>query len=54
MDEHKCLIEIGPYEISKYTGLDGGYWIQHESGEGMQVSEAKLSQWLHHFYEENF
>lgn len=47
-------IEIGPYRILKYRGSGGGFWIGHESGEGMQVSEKALIDCIHKFYEDNF
>lgn len=48
------MITIGQYTISVWTGLDGGFWIEHESGEGMQVKEKVLADLLHKFYVENF
>lgn len=46
------MIEIGTYEISKRS--DGTFWIEHESGEGMQVSERALFELIHQFYKKNF
>ena len=32
-------LQVGNFALSRY---DGGYWLAHASGEGMQVSPAKL------------
>lgn len=52
--DHNCVLEIGPYEISKSTGLNGDYWIQHESGEGMQVADKLVIAMIDEFYKKNF
>lgn len=44
-------IKIGEYYISYF--VNGTYWIEHESGEGMQVSE-KFEKMLDAWYKENF
>jgi len=47
-------LSIGEYTLSPYRALDGGFWIEHDSGEGMQVSAKVLAEWLQKFYQENF
>lgn len=47
-------LEIGQYIIRKYMGLGGGYWVEHESGEGMQVPAHSLEELIDKFYKENF
>lgn len=46
------MIEIGPYKIEPMPG--SGFWIQHESGEGMEVSSISLIALIDKFYKENF
>ena len=46
-------IEIGNYEIRKLK--DGTYWIEHSSGEGMQLYQPdKLELLIEQFYADNF
>lgn len=46
------IITIGKYTISTYP--DGGYWIRHESGEGMQTSAQALEDCIRKFYDAMF
>lgn len=46
-------IVIGEYTIEP-SQRDGFVWICHESGEGMEIAEAKLAALLEKFYAENF
>lgn len=45
-------IEVGPYEIRQLQ--DGSYWIEHESGEGMQTAANGLIELIDKFYKDNF
>lgn len=45
-------ITIGQYEIRKLS--DGSYWIEHESGEGMQVKADSLEACITQFYADYF
>jgi len=45
-------ITVGQYEIRELS--DGTYWLQHESGEGTQVSRDALEAWLTQLYSEVF
>lgn len=45
-------ITVGPYEIR--TLKDGSFWIEHESGEGMQMSAEHLEKFFDIFYKEMF
>lgn len=44
---------IGEYGISP-AHREGYVWVEHESGEGMEVRESLLAAWLADFYEEHF
>lgn len=44
---------FGAYGISPST-RKGMIWLEHESGEGMEIPEASLVTALHQFYKENF
>lgn len=46
------MIVIGPYKISNFPS--GSFWIEHESGEGMEVSSISLIALIDTFYKENF
>lgn len=48
----KDRITIGPYTITPYH--HGGFWIEHESGEGMQVSTFAMIELISRFYSSNF
>jgi hypothetical protein len=48
------VITIGDYRISELAETPESFWIEYKSGEGMQVSAAKLAKWLDKFYKENF
>lgn len=45
-------IKVGPYILERTAS--GKLWLVHESGEGMQVSEERLAEWLAKFYAEQF
>lgn len=45
-------IRIGEFTISDY--IPGSFWIEHESGEGMQVSRILLEEAIRKFYADNF
>jgi len=45
-------IHIGEYEIR--TRTDGSFWIEHDSGEGMQVTEDSLHQAISDYYRKTF
>ena len=49
-------IKIGQYTIVKWVGPTGelNFWIGHESGEGMEVTETVLAELICKFYRENF
>jgi hypothetical protein len=44
---------IGEYAI-RPSERAGMIWMEHESGEGMEIEEAKLAEALKAFYSENF
>lgn len=46
------IFVIGDYEIIAAT--DGGYWLYHESGEGMHLPPGRLEKVIADFYKENF
>ena len=50
------MIEIGPYKISPMLSYDGkeAFFIEHESGEGMEVSAKSLIELIDKFYKDNF
>lgn len=43
---------VGPYRISSMPG--SGFWIEHESGEGVEVSSVSLIALIDTFYERYF
>lgn len=45
-------VTIGQYEIRELD--DGSYWIEHESGEGTQVSKDKFESLITQFYADLF
>lgn len=45
-------IQIGAYTIERTAS--GKLWLVHETGEGMEVNEAQLAEWLAKFYAEQF
>lgn len=49
-------LEVGQYTIRPMTSYDGkpAFWIEHESGEGMQCSYDSLEACITQFYAENF
>lgn len=51
-DEMRDAIVIGQYEIRHWDA--NSFWIEHESGEGMQCPAAKLADCIDVFYKENF
>lgn len=44
-------VQIGEFYIARRN--DGTYWIEHESGEGMQTGKA-FEKAIADFYKENF
>ena len=56
MSDKKNLLEpiiinriiVGDYSITHQS--DGNYWIQHQSGEGMQTTSLKLGKLIDDFY----
>ncbi len=49
-------IELGDYLLLYYRDHKGDecYWIEHKSGEGMEVSRESLIDCIDKFYQENF
>lgn len=47
-------ITIGEFTIKPFHVNDGTFWIEHSSGEGMQVSGESLIKLINQFYTENF
>lgn len=45
-----CL-QIGDHLIGE---VPGGFWIEHESGEGMHVAKERMEKLIRDFYKENF
>ena len=60
MPSRKMLLEpiiinrliVGDYSITQQS--DGNYWIRHITGEGMQITPAKLEKLIHDFYCDEF
>lgn len=52
-DRTRGPLEVGPYVISR-DNQRGGYWIEHNDGEGMAVSESKFLVFIQKFWEDNF
>ncbi len=46
------FVQIGDYAIGQVS--DGGFWIEHESGEGMHVAKTRMEKLIRDFYKENF
>ena len=42
-------LQVGSYALSRY---DGGYWLAHASGEGMQVNPDRLLHLMHELWQE--
>jgi len=42
-------LQVGNYALSRY---DGGYWLAHASGEGMQVRPDRLLHLMHELWQE--
>ena len=51
LKKRQCIV-IGEYEISDYN--DDGFWIMHETGEGMRVNKKTLRDLIHKFYLKTF
>lgn len=47
-------IRIGPYTLQPFHGKAQGIWIEHDDGEGMQISNAKFLAWLERLLDEEF
>jgi hypothetical protein len=45
-------ITVGQYEIRELS--DGSFWIEHDSGEGTQVSEDTMEAMITQFYADVF
>ena len=45
----RATVQIGDYALSRY---DGGYWLAHASGEGMQVRPDRLLHLMHELWQE--
>lgn len=45
-------VAIGPYLLVQ--NHDGSFWLQHESGEGMQTSAKVLEDAIRAFWREHF
>ena len=45
------LVQCGEFTLSR---VDGMLWLQHKSGEGMQVNEDALEWTLREFFHEQF
>lgn len=45
-------LKIGEFTLCQQS--EGKIWIQHDSGEGGEFSEAPLAEYLKKYYEENF
>lgn len=48
-----ACVWIGEFGI-RPSPREGMIWIEHESGEGMEVREDLLVNWLRYFYDEHF
>ena len=46
---HNEGLTVGNYTLSRY---DGGYWLAHASGEGMQVRPDRLLHLMHELWQE--
>jgi hypothetical protein len=47
-------ITIGAYTLTPFGDGSVSWWIEHESGEGMQTSTEKLEKCIEEFYNKNF
>lgn len=47
-----AALHIGDFYLGPAT--DGGFWIEHESGEGMHVRKEIMEKLIADFYRENF
>lgn len=45
-------IRVGQYEIRELN--DGSFWIEHNSGEGMQIKKDTLEALITQWYTDNF
>jgi hypothetical protein len=55
---YKTSIQIGQYHISIFDGIHlpsspDKVWIQHDDGEGMEVSIEKFEEFMKEFFKEN-
>jgi len=53
LQAEKNALTIGAYRISRLP-LQHGYWIGHDSDEGMQTSEDALAAAIDAYYKEHF
>ena len=51
-DVKKMPLRLGEYDI--WPATDGGFWIYHESGEGMHLKPGVMEKLIGDFYKENF
>ena len=52
-ESDNAVAEFGPFGICN-SPRNGMLWIEHESGEGMEVPEAVFIDALRKFYSDNF
>ena len=52
-DVYAQQLHVGPYLITPF-GDDGDFWIEHESGEGMQVFKVNFERMIDEFYKTEF
>lgn len=50
--KNKVEIEIGDFYLSKMD--NGNYWLEHITGEAMEVNKEKLKELISIFYDDNF
>jgi hypothetical protein len=53
LGSEKEFITIGEYTVGPHNS-GNGFWIEHNSGEGMQVREDFLEDAIREFYKEHF
>jgi len=46
------VFKVGEYEITEYS--QDSLWIQHESGEGMEVGKREFEKLIDEYYQETF
>ena len=48
----KVILRVGPYALSIYD--QANFWLQKDTGEGMNLSRRRLEEILHKHFEDNF